>query len=82
MVLALEALEIATHRRHGERGRPWKKMEDWLLFDRVHIERDRTAVDESVKFSIPVLSNPTETPFRMGDDTSMITEGTLHLPIA
>jgi hypothetical protein len=63
MILALEASEIATHRSHGERGRPWKEMKNWLLFNGVYIQRDRAAVDKGVKPSFPVLSHTADSPF-------------------
>jgi hypothetical protein len=81
MILALETSEIATHRGHGERGRSWKKMEERLLFNGVYIMGDRTAIDKGIKFSPLVLSNPTETSFRKGDNALMIAKETLHLPI-
>jgi hypothetical protein len=80
MILALEASKIATHSCHGERGRPWKEMEEWLFFNGVHIERDRPAVNKGVKLSFPVLSHATEPSFRRRDDASMVAEGTLNLP--
>jgi len=71
MMLALEASEIATHSGHGEGGRPWKEMKEWLLFNGVDIQGDRATVNKGVKFSSLVLTNSTETPFRRGDDASM-----------
>jgi hypothetical protein len=63
MILTLEASEIATHSGHGERGRPWKEMKEWLLLNRVHIQRDRAAIDKGVKLSFPVLSYSADSPF-------------------
>jgi hypothetical protein len=63
MILTLEASEIASHSGYGERIRPWKQMKEWLLLDGVHIQRDRTAVDEGVELSFPVLSDSAESPF-------------------
>jgi hypothetical protein len=63
MVLTLEASEIATHSRDRERCRPRKEMKEWLLFNGVHIQRDGTAIDKSVKLSFPVLSHSTDAPF-------------------
>ena len=63
MILALETSEIATHSSHGERGRPRKEMKEWFLFDGVHIQRDRTAVDVCVELSLLILSHSTESPF-------------------
>jgi hypothetical protein len=60
MILTLEASEITSHSSDGERTRPWKEMKEWLLLDGVHIQRDRTAVDEGVKLPFPVLSDSTE----------------------
>jgi hypothetical protein len=81
MILTLEASEIATHSGHGERGRPRKEMKERLLFDGVHIQRDRTSIDEGVKLSLLILPHSTEAPFRERDRTSMVAEITLHLPI-
>jgi hypothetical protein len=62
MILALEASEIAAHSGQGERGRPRKEMKEWLFFNGVHIQRDRTAVDKGVKLSFSVLSHSTKSP--------------------
>jgi hypothetical protein len=64
MILTLEASEIASYSGDGERARPWKEMKEWLLLDGVHIQRDRTTVDEGVKLPFPVFSDSTESPFR------------------
>jgi len=64
MILTLEALEIASHSGNGERARPWKEMKEWLFLDGIHIQRDRTAIDQGVKLPFPVLSDPTEAPPR------------------
>jgi hypothetical protein len=63
MILALETSEIAAYSGHGERGRPWKDMKQWLLFNGVHIQRDRTAINKGIKLPFPVLSNSTDPPF-------------------
>jgi hypothetical protein len=63
MILTLKAPEIAAHCGHGERGRSWKKMKERLLLNRVHIQRDCTAIDEGVKLSLPVLPHSTDPPF-------------------
>jgi hypothetical protein len=81
MILTLEASEIAPHRGHGEGGRPRKEMEEWLLFNRVYIQRDCTAIDKGIKLSFPVLSYSTESPFQRGDNASMIAKDTLDLPV-
>jgi hypothetical protein len=81
MILTLKASEITTHSRDGERARPGKDVKEWLLFDRVHIQRDRPTVDEGVKLPFPVLPHSTDSPFGRGDDAAMVAKGTLHLPI-
>jgi hypothetical protein len=63
MILTLEASEIAAHSGHGERGRSWKEMKEWFLLNRVHIQRDRAAIDKGVKLSFPVLSYSADSPF-------------------
>ena len=63
MILALEASEITSHSGDGERTRPRIEVEERLLFDRVHIQRDRATVDERVKLAFPVLSHATDSPF-------------------
>jgi hypothetical protein len=37
-------------------------MKEWLLFNRVHIQRDGTAIDKGVKRSFPVLSYSADAP--------------------
>jgi hypothetical protein len=81
MILTLEASEIASHRGDGERARPGKDVKEGLLFDVVHIQRDRTTVDEGVKLAFPVLPHSADPPFGRGDDASMVAKGALHLPI-
>jgi hypothetical protein len=56
-------------------------MKERFFLDRVHIEGDRTAVDECVKLPLPVLPHPTDPPLGRRDDTSMIAKNTLYLPI-
>jgi len=64
VILTLEASEIASYSGDGERARPREEMEEWLLLDGIHIQRDRTAVDEGVKLPFPVLSDSAKAPFR------------------
>jgi len=56
-------------------------MKEWLFFDGVHIQRDRTAVDEGVKLAILVLSDSANASFRERDEAPMVAEVTLHLLI-
>jgi hypothetical protein len=77
----LETPEIATHSGDGERGRPREEMKEWLLFNRVHIQGDRTAVNEGVKFPFPILSHSAQSSFRRGDNASMVAKNALHLSI-
>ena len=81
MILTLEASEIATHGGDGERARSGKDVKERLLFDRVHVQGDRTAINESVKLAFPVLPYSTDSPFGRGDDASVVAKGALHLPI-
>jgi hypothetical protein len=81
MILTLEASEIASHGGDGERARPGKHVKERLLFDRVHIQRDRTTVDEGVELAFPVLPHSTDSPFKREDDASMVAKVALHLPI-
>ena len=81
MILTLEASEIASHGSDGERARSGKDVKERLLLDGVHIQRNRTTVDEGVKLAFPVLAHSTDSPFGRGDDASMAAKGALHLPI-
>jgi hypothetical protein len=81
MILALETSEIASDSGDGERARPREEMKEWLFLDGVHIQRDRTAVDEGVKLAILVLSDSTNASFRERDEAAMVAEVTLHLLI-
>jgi len=81
MILTLETSEITTHSSHGERARSGKEMKEWFLFDGVHIQGDRTTVDECVKLPLPVLPHSTYPLFRRRNDASMVAKNTLHLPI-
>jgi hypothetical protein len=81
MILALETSEIAAHCGYGKRGRPRIKMKYRLLFNGVHIQGDRTAVYEGIKYPFSILSHSTQSPFRWGDHTSMVAKNALHLSI-
>jgi hypothetical protein len=81
MILTLETSEIASHGGDGKRARPGKDVKERLLFDGVHIQRDRTTVDKGVKFAFPVLPHPADSPFGRGDGASMVAKVALHLPI-
>jgi hypothetical protein len=63
MILALKASKITAHSGYGERGRPWKEMKEWLLFNGVHIQRDGAAIDKGVELSFMVLSHSADSPF-------------------
>jgi hypothetical protein len=63
MILTLEASKIASHSGDGERTRPWKEMKERLLFNGVHIQGDRPAIDEGIKLAFLVLSDSTDSPF-------------------
>jgi hypothetical protein len=56
-------------------------MKERFLFNGVHVQGDRTAINKGIEFSFPVLSNPTQSPFGRGNDASMVAEKTSHLPI-
>ena len=56
-------------------------MKDRLLFNGVHIQADRTTVDKGVKLSLPVLSHAAKSPFRRGDEASMVAKETSNLSI-
>jgi hypothetical protein len=54
-------------------------MKDGLFFHGVNIEGDGAAVDKAVKFSFPVLSHPADSPFKRGNNASMVAEMALYL---
>jgi len=79
VILALKTTEIAAYRSYRERGRPGIEMKERLLFHRVNIEGDGSAINKAVKFSFPVLSHPADPPFRRGNNASMVAEMALYL---
>jgi len=56
-------------------------MKERFLFNGVHIQRDRTAINKGMELSFPILSHPAESPFGRGNGASMVAEKTSHLPI-
>jgi hypothetical protein len=81
MILTLKASEITAHSGYRERGRSRKEMKERLLFNGVHVQRDRTAINKRIKLSFPVLSHPTESPFGRRNVASVVAEKTSHLPL-
>ena len=56
-------------------------MEERFLLNGVYIERDRTTINKRIELSFPVLSHPTQSPFRRGNDASVVAKKTSHLPV-
>ena len=69
VILAVQAMEVAADRSNRQAARPGMEMIERFLLDRIDIFRDRLTVDQAVKVSAAVFTDPAAAPSPIGYDT-------------
>jgi hypothetical protein len=72
IVLAVEAVEVATHRGNGIRPAAGHKMKKRLFLDGITIFRNQPAVHQAVQLALLILPYPADTSFTLLDMTMVI----------